>query len=82
MAETGEKRLEKAQFMEEIQKFDCLYNKYSKEFKDNYKMMNCRRNFGGKFNLDLAESMGANAEKACPPGLVDLMRHFLQSLKK
>ena len=30
MAETGEKRTDKAQFLGEIQKFDCIYNKYRK----------------------------------------------------
>ena len=30
-----------AQFIEEVQEFDYLYNKYSKEFKDKYKKMNC-----------------------------------------
>ena len=28
-------------FMEEVQKYDCIYNKYSKSYKDKYIKMNC-----------------------------------------
>ena len=32
--------------MENVQKLDCLYNKYSKAFKDKERKMNCWRNLG------------------------------------
>ena len=28
-------------FMEEVQKYDCIYNKYNKRYKDKYIKMNC-----------------------------------------
>ena len=40
-----------AQFIEEVQEFDYLYNKYSKEFKDKYKKMNCWEIGGGGRDL-------------------------------
>ena len=39
MASSGEVNV--GFFMEEVQKYDCVYNKYSKSYKDKYIKMNC-----------------------------------------
>ena len=38
-------------FMEEVQKYDCLYIKFSKEYRDKYKKINCWKTIGEKFDL-------------------------------
>ena len=48
--------LDKAKFMEELQKYDCLYNKFSRDFKDKYKKMNCWKMLGEKFNVEPQEA--------------------------
>ena len=42
-----------ALFMEEvfILKHDCLYNKFSKEYRDKYKKIDCWKAIGEKFDL-------------------------------
>ena len=43
--------------MEEIQKYDCLYNKFSKDYKNKYKKkINCWSKIGEKFGIDPAEA--------------------------
>ncbi len=42
--------------MEEIQKFDCLYNKYSKDFKDKTKKTNSWAKVAEKFEITLREA--------------------------
>ena len=37
--------------MEEVQKYDPLYNKFSKEYRDKYKKINCWKAIGEKFDL-------------------------------
>ena len=44
-----------ARFMEEVQKYDCLYNKYSKEFKDRNKKDNAWKEVASRFE-DLTPS--------------------------
>ena len=39
MASSGEVNV--VFFMEEVQKYDAIYNKYSKSYKDKYIKMNC-----------------------------------------
>ena len=39
MASSGEANV--VFFMEEVQKYDAIYNKYSKSYKDKYIKMNC-----------------------------------------
>ena len=46
-----EKAIHLALFMEEVQKYDPLYNKFSKEYRDNYKKINCWKAIGEKFDL-------------------------------
>ena len=48
--------LDKAKFMDELQKYDCLYNKFSRDFKDKYKKMNCWKSLGEKFNVEPQEA--------------------------
>ena len=36
-----EKAIHLALFIEEVQKYDPLYNKFSKEYRDKYKKINC-----------------------------------------
>ena len=43
-------------FLEEIQKYDCLYNKFSKDYKSKYKKLNCWSKIGEKFDVDPAEA--------------------------
>ena len=45
-------------FMEEMQKYDCLYNKYSKSYKDKYVKINCWKKIDEKFDMS-----ADNAEK-------------------
>ena len=47
---------DKAKFMEELQKYDCLYNKFSRDFKDKYKKMNCWKSIGEKINVEPQEA--------------------------
>ena len=42
------------QFMEEIGKYDCLFNRYSKEFKDKFKKINAWSKEGEVFSISLA----------------------------
>ena len=42
--------------MAEIQVYDCLYNKFSKEFRDKYKKMNCWATIGRKFSITAQEA--------------------------
>ena len=48
--------LNTANFMEEIQKYDCLYNKFTLDYKDKFKRLNCWNKIGEKFNLLAAEA--------------------------
>ena len=43
-------------FMEEMQKYDCLYNKYSKSYKDKYIKINCWTKIGEKFDMSAADA--------------------------
>eukprot|EP00112_Aurelia_sp_Birch-Aquarium-sp1_P015509 Seg3441.6 transcript_id=Seg3441.6/GoldUCD/mRNA.D3Y31 product="hypothetical protein" protein_id=Seg3441.6/GoldUCD/D3Y31 len=44
------------EFMEEIQKFDCLYNKYSKDFRDKNKKTNSWAKVAEKFSITPTEA--------------------------
>ena len=54
MAATSE--LNSSLFMEEVQKYECLYNKFSKDYKNKFTRLNCWRKIGEKFDVDAAES--------------------------
>ena len=43
-------------FMEEMQKYDCLYNKYSKSYKDKYIKINCWKKIDKKFDMSAADA--------------------------
>ena len=43
-------------FMEEVQKYDCFYNKYSKSYKDKYIKINCWTKIGEKFDMIAADA--------------------------
>ena len=43
-------------FMEEMQKYDCLYNKYSKSYKDKYIKINCWKKIDEKFDMSAADA--------------------------
>ena len=43
-------------FMEEMQKYDCLYNKYSKSYKDKYIKINYWKKIGEKFDMNAADA--------------------------
>ena len=45
-----------ADFMEEVQKYDCLYNKFSKNYKNKYTKMNCWRKIADKFDMSPEEA--------------------------
>ena len=44
MASSGE--VDVVPFMEEVQKYDCIYIKYSKSYNDKYIKMNCWAKIG------------------------------------
>ena len=46
MAATSE--LNSSLFMEEVQKYECLYNKFSKEYKNKFTRLNCWWKIGAK----------------------------------
>ena len=46
-----EKAIDLALFMEEVQRYDCLYNKFSKEYRDKCTKINCWNAVGQKFKL-------------------------------
>ena len=54
MAATSE--LNSSLFMEEVQKYECLYNKFSKDYKNKFTRLNCWRKIGEKFDVDAAEA--------------------------
>ena len=45
-----------ALFMETVQRYECLYNKFSRDYKNKFTRMNCWRTIGGQFNLEPAEA--------------------------
>ena len=49
-------------FMEEVQKYECLYNKYSKDFRDRNKMSNAWNAVVSQFH-DLSQSEAVNKLK-------------------
>lgn len=40
-----------ALFMEEVQRYECLYNKYSKDYKNKFVRLNCWKKLGENFGL-------------------------------
>ena len=42
--------------MEEVQKYECIYNKFWKDYKNKYIRFNTSKAIGEKFGLDAPES--------------------------
>ena len=42
--------------MEEVARFECVYHRNSKDFKDKHKKANCWNKIGQKFNLSAGEA--------------------------
>ncbi len=55
MAE-GYQKIDKVKFMEDLQQYECLYNKFSRDFKDKYKKMNCWKALGEKHSIGPQEA--------------------------
>ena len=49
-----EGEIDTEQFMEEIRKYDCLFNRFSKEFKDKFKKINAWSKVGEVFSISPA----------------------------
>ena len=49
-----EREIDTEQFMEEIRKYDCLFNRFSKEFKDKIKKINALSKVGRLFSISSA----------------------------
>ena len=43
-------------FMGEVQKYDCLYNRNSRDYKDKYKKLNVWNKVGEKFDMTPPEA--------------------------
>ena len=61
MADQGEdveerSRFNQNEFLAEVQKYECIYNKYCKDFKDKYKKINCWEKIGRLFCLTAQEA--------------------------
>jgi len=44
------------EFMEEVARYECVYHRKSKDFKDKNKKANCWKKIGEKFNISAAEA--------------------------
>ena len=49
-------RFNQNEFLAEVQKYECIYNKYCKDFKDKYKKINCWEKIGRLFCLTAQEA--------------------------
>ncbi len=45
-----------ALFMEEVQMYECLYNKFNKQYKNKFVRLNCWRKIAEKLSMKLAEA--------------------------
>ena len=43
-------------FIKEVQKYENLYNKFSRDYKDRFMRVNCFKEIGEKFQMDAAEA--------------------------
>ena len=43
--------LNTADFMEEMRNYECLYNKFSRDYKNNFFRLNCWKKIGEKFKM-------------------------------
>ena len=56
MAEIKHVRVSNEEFMEEVARYECVYHRNSKDFKDKNKKANCWDKIGKKFNLSAVEA--------------------------
>jgi len=52
----AEDRTIQEEFMEEVARYECVYHRNSKDFKDKNKKANCWKKIGEKFNLSAADA--------------------------
>jgi len=55
MAGVEQRNISNEEFMEEVARYECVYHRNSKDFKDK-KKANCWEKIGEKFNLSAAEA--------------------------
>ena len=55
MAETNNE-FNSSLFMEEVQLYECLYNKHCRDYKNKFIRINCWKKIAEKFNIDEAEA--------------------------
>ena len=58
MAGVEQGNVSSEKFMEEVTRYECVYHRNSKDFKDKNKKANCWKKIGEKFNLSVAEAEG------------------------
>ena len=56
MAGVEQGNVSSEEFMEEVARYECVYHRNSKDFKDKNKKANCWKKIGEKFNLSEAEA--------------------------
>ena len=56
MAGDGQGNVSNEEFMEEVARYECVYHRNSRDFKDKNKKVNCWEKIGEKFNLSAAEA--------------------------
>ena len=56
MAEIEHVNVSREAFMEEVARFECVYHRNSKDFKDKHKKANCWDKIGQKFDLSAGEA--------------------------
>ena len=57
MAEIKQVKVSNKEFMEVVARYECVYHRNSKDFKDKNKKANCWDEMGQKFNLSAVEAM-------------------------
>ena len=57
MAGVEQGNVSNEEFMEEVARYECVYHRNSKDFKDKNKKANCWKKIGEKFNLSAAEAV-------------------------
>ena len=56
MAATNSDEFNSLHFMEEVQKYECLYNKFNKDYKNKFVRFNCWKIIAEQFNIDACEA--------------------------
>ena len=62
MSENGE--LSTTLFMEEVQLYECSYNKFNKPYKNKFLRLGCWRKIADKFGIEPAEAPLSKFEKS------------------